>query len=308
MFSAKRFFRIGRMKIFLPSVFSFFFIHGFSQKDSGSKAKPVNKKFQAGISVGSGIASKYSATIYDGYGLDANARKNNFPNSFMLRRIVVDYGGGNGQPDQVAQALNVNPGEWSFDETDMPVNLKYNPVISAGLLLRYAFNEKNAIALNALASRLNVNGSFTIVVKNPNIGPQQPGYENIQAFPIAGSEQRTHIQVGWQKILGEEKLKFILEAGPVFTSVRFLRNSISINTLHIDLAAYYSYPEYAGFREKYLKGNGMGGYAGMGLSSEVNEKLTLLLSYNPSFEKINMGENPKHTFQHALGLRVYYHL
>ena len=77
----------------------------FSQ-DGDSPAPIKNGKgFHVGVYLGSFFANKYTSSLYDGYGYDVDGAKNDFLNSFMYRRIVIDYGGGNSQTDQVAVAL-----------------------------------------------------------------------------------------------------------------------------------------------------------------------------------------------------------
>src|ERR1035437_1604582 len=112
--------------------------------------KPVKTKgFQFGIYIGAYFANKYTATLYDGYGFDIDGKKNNFVNSFMNNKIIFENGGGYpGTVDQVAQALNVDPGTWVFDESDMPTNMKYAPAFLIGLQTRYSVDGKNSIIMN----------------------------------------------------------------------------------------------------------------------------------------------------------------
>lgn len=301
----------ANLKTIIFFLFSFFYAAIiFAQEETEEKSyKRKEKGFHVGLFLGSAFANKHTVKLYDGYGYDETGKRNDFYKSLMYRRIVIDYGGGNGQPDQIAQALNVNPGEWTFDETDMPINMKYNPGFSAGMLLRYCFDKKNSIFLNASSTRFSLNGNFTIVITTPPVGPQQPGDQNIQTFSITGAEQRTSFQFAYQRMLGEDdKFNFFVEVGPVCTMTKFLKNQATINTLHIDLAAYYHWPQYAEYNSKILKGIGFGGYGGLGMNFSIASKYSLQVLYNPSFEKISIGENQKSALQHSLGLRAYYSL
>lgn len=275
----------------------------FKQKNKGAKG------FHAGLLLGSIWANKYSSKLYDGWGYNEKGERNDFLNSFMYRRIVIDYGGGSGQTDYVAQALGVNHGEWSFDENDMPASMHYTTSVIAGLNIDAGFSKRNAVILNMNISKLNVNGNFTIVVINPQIGPQQPGYQDIRTFPITGQEHRLMIQLGYRRTTGnpeESAINFFWEAGFVVNRAEFVRNSIAINNLHIDLGYFYTEPYFPTYRASFLRGTGYGAFATMGIGLTPNPRWTLHILYTPSYEKITIGQEPKFKYHHAAGLRGYF--
>lgn len=278
---------------------------------SSDEEKKSTKKsnFRAGLFLGSYFPNKYTAELYDGYGYTAEGKKNDFLNSFMYRRIVLEYGGLSGQTDYVAQALGVNPGEWVFDKTDMPLDMKYNPAFSVGAAINFSISKKDVLLLNMNVSRLTLNGNFTIVITTPPIGPQPPGYQNIQTFGITGGEQRMLFQAGYRRMLGDDEIfNFFVEVGPAFNISKYLRNQANINNLHIDLANFYNQTYYPTYRAKYLNGLGLGAFGGLGLNISANQNWTIQLVYSPSYEKINIGEGPKFTLHHAAGLRAFYNL
>jgi hypothetical protein len=284
-------------------------IVSFAQ-DAGndSEGKKNVKGFHFGFFVGSLFANKYTANLYDGYGLDADGNKNDFANSAMNRKIHFEYGGDNGQPDRIAPALGVNHSDWSFDNTDMPVNMKYSPSIFVGLQTRYCASNKDAILFNVNGTKLTANGEFTITTTAPTVGTTQYP-TNIRTFPIIGGEQRLILQLGYQRILGDnDKLNCFVEGGLGFTMVKFNKNVIQINNLLIDLTTYYNYQGYVDYRAKNLTGVSFGAFAGLGLNLSLSPKWTVQLVYNPSYENINIGVAPALKLQNALGLRAYYNL
>lgn len=299
--------------LLLVGLFLFHITSSFSQntdtitEDDGTSTDTVNLRgFHLGLQAGVDFANKYTASLYNGYGLDANGHTNTFLNSFLYRRIVYDYGGGNGLTDQIAIALKVNPGQWSFDQSCMPINLKYNVSLLVGLNTRYCFDNKNAIILNVNATKLSVNGDFTIYTSAANSSGIQNA-TNVQTFVISGGEQRLMTQLGFQRILGDnDKLNFFAEGGIDFTLTKFMRNQATINNLVIDLTPYYSYPAYGSVRSNNLIGFGLGAFAGLGFNLSISSKYTVQLVYNPSFDQINIGDNPKLTFQNSVGFRAYY--
>ena len=258
--------------------------------------------------IGSFFANKKTAAFYDGYGYDAEGKKNTFYNSFMYRRIVLEYGNSSGQ-DLIAQALGVNPGEWTFNYNDMPLEMKYSTSVIAGFQLNYAATKKDAVLVNVNAVKLTSNGNFTMVVTTPPIGPQPPGYQDIRTFGISGGEQRLMIQAGYRRILvDDEVFNCFVEIGPSLNMTKYLRNQIAINNLHIDLAYYYSQNYFPTYHARYLHGTGLGIFAGFGVNIAANSNWTLQLLYSPSYEKINIGEDPKLSLQHSAGIRAFYTL
>ncbi len=284
--------------------------YSFSQDTTDVDDKPARprkqKGFQMGFFAGTYFANKYTSSLYDGYGLDANGNKNDFYNSAMYRQIVLINGGYyNGQPDRIAQALNVQHNEWSFGYGDMPVNLKYNIAFMVGANIRYAFNKQSSILLNANTSKLTVNGDFTIETQTLINGNQQP--VQIKTFSIIGGEQRLLLQLGYQQIFGDdEKLNFFAEGGLNVTMAKLIKNQINVNGLIMDLTnIYYAY-NYTAYRNKYLTGVGVGAFAGIGMNINLGSKWLVQFLYSPSYEFVKLGVAPKFTLNHAFGVRGYF--
>jgi len=253
------------------------------------------------------FANKYNTNLYNGYGLDVNGNQNTFLNSFLYQQIVNNYGGGNGRPDRIAQALGVNPGQWSFDETCMPINLKYNIALQVGLNTRYCFNNKTAIIANLNATKLTVTGDFTIYNTSVASASALQGAQNVQTFVITGGEERLISQLGIQQILGDnDKLNFFVEGGIDMTLAKFMKNQAIINNLTIDLTPAYTLTGYGAVRQHNLIGVGLGGFAGLGINLAISSKYTVQFVYNPSYDKINIGASAKYTMQNSIGFRAYY--
>ena len=261
--------------------------------------------------MGSYFANKYTSGVYDGYGFDMDGvRINVFEKSWMYEKIINQYGGGYGQTDLIAQALNVNPRNssspgWDFTKNDMPVNMRYTASFLFGLQCRYSVDPKNAISLNVNASKLNVSGNFTISTTPPT-GSSQIN-NSIQTFGIKGGEQRLMIQIGYNRLFGDnETINFFAEGGLNMTYSQFDKNEILINNLKIDLTEFYDYQGIQAGFTRLPRGMGFGVYAGLGINIAMGEKFTIQLIYSPSYEGIKIGDNPKLKWQNSVGLRAYY--
>jgi hypothetical protein len=277
------------------------------ENDEGEEGgTPLKEKgLNLGLYLGSYFANNHTANLYDGYGFDVDGKRNSFENSFMYNKIILEYGGGYGQQDQIALALGVQHGEWTFDESDMPINMKYAPAFLLGLQGRYSVDAKNAILLNLNASKLNITGNFTITTRPLSNSTQLN--DAIKTCAIKGTEQRLFLQIGYQRLLGSnEKVNFLLEGGMHMTLAKFDKNEILVGDLLIDLTSYYYQPGYSAYAVKKPVGIGFGAFAGMGVNVNVSELCKVQLVYNPTYEGISLGPDPKYTFQHSIGIRIFY--
>lgn len=265
------------------------------------------KSFKLGLYIGSYFANKYTAGAYDGYGFDIDGIRNStFEKSYMYEKIINQYGGGYGQVDQIALALGVNSTtDWSFTKDDMPTNMHYTPSFLLGLQCRYSVDGKNAISLNLNAAKLSISGNFTMTTRPPTGSTQINN--SIQTFGIKGGEQRLMIQIGYNRIFGNnEKANLFAEGGMNITYSQFDKNEILINNLHIDLLEFYDYQGISAGYTRKPRGTGFGVYGGIGVNLTMSEKFTVQLIYTPSYEGIKIGNNQKLKMQNSVGLRAYY--
>lgn len=305
----------------------FFYISTFAQdsepeldnNDTTTYIPSKNKGFHAGLYVGAFWANKNTAYVYDGYGFDINGQRNTFGNSILYNQIVNVYGGGNGGVDYIAQLLNVNHGDWYFNEQDMPFNLKYTTTYLVGLNTRYKVNKKSNLTLNINATKLTVNGKFTIHSNPSSIGTPTAvtNQVTLNQFTIVGVEQRILFQFGYQRIIGnDEKLNLMVEGGLNVILSKAQKNQAILNAnpnsgqnnITIDLMSIYNQSPYNYYSAKYLIGGGIGFYGGIGIHLTMNPKYTIQLLYSPSFDRVNMGYSPQFKLQHGVGLRIYYNL
>lgn len=258
-----------------------------------------------GLYLGCYWANNYTASLYDGYGYDVDGVRNSYENSFMYNKIILQYGGFYGQPDEIAAALGVNHGEWTFNESDMPSNMRYSPAFMVGLNIRYSVDGPNAILLNINASKLNITGNFTITTLPP-AGSTQVN-NSVRTCAIKGVEQRLGIEVGYQHLFASEKnINPMLEAGLHITMAKFDQNEILINNLLIDLTDYYYQPGNNAFAVRKPVGVGLGAFAGLGFNINFNEDFRVQVLYSPTYEGVKLGENTGHRLQNGAGLRIYY--
>jgi len=280
-----------------------------AQDESGSGGFKGSEGFHIGFYLGAFFPNKNSAVVYDGYGYDANGNRNAPDQTYMYKKIIVEnnYNSTNGN-DNITNALGLTSREfWRFDSVeDMPTNLKYNTAFLFGIAMQFGISKQQGIIANLNFAKLNVIGNFNIQTRNTSNQLTTEWLNN--PFAIAGNEQRLTIQLGYNRILGNnEKYNFFIEAGLSVNNAKFLRNYIVINSLELDLTTYD--PNAPGgniyFAEQY-NGWGFGGFAGLGLNLTMNPKYTIQFLYSPSYETVNLGPQPETALQHAVGMRAYY--
>ena len=285
-----------------------------AQDDDAEKPEFVRKDkgFHIGVYVGAYFANKYTASLYDGYGYDYTFTKNDFAHSWINIKINQQYGAGGafaGQTDQIANALGVQHGQWYFDESCMPKpgSLKYNVSPLVGIQTRYCFDNFSSIIANVSGTKLTVSGAFQLVVNNPSAQSTVPGAVNYKTFSLVGGEQRMLIQVGYQRIVGNDsKLNFLWEVGPIITLAKFEKNLININGLVIPLTTFTDPYNINSYNARNLTGIGFGAFAGLGVNISINPKWTVQFVYNPSYENIKLGPVQGLKLQNAVGFRGYY--
>jgi hypothetical protein len=279
------------------------------EEDTGTTPEVRPKKLQAGLFIGPYFANKKTASFHDGYGIDFDGKKNNFENSYMYNKIIMEYGGGYGQgTDQIAQELGVMHGDWHFDESDMPTYMRYQPAFLIGLQGKYSVDTKNAILLNVNAAKITANGSFTITTIPIFTGSGQAA-QTIHEFKIKGTEQRLLFQLGYQHLFGKsDKVNFLMEAGMNITLTKMNNNQIQIKNLIIELTNESYYPGYATFTVVKRVGTGFGAFTGMGVNFNATDAWTIQFVYTPTYEGIKIGAESKLRWQQSLGLRAYYKL
>ncbi|TVR41350.1 MAG: hypothetical protein EA392_01890 [Cryomorphaceae bacterium] len=272
------------------------------------------KGLYVGLYVGALRSGNATARMYDGHGFDLDGTRHNFQNSWLntyLNSILSSPAIGG---DQVAQALGVDPGQWTFGPEDMPGQMVYNIAFSFGLQARYNFDAKNALLFNINLMRLTTNGLFTVesTATQPQ-NPANPGAINfvrpIAEFGIRGMEQRMGFQVGYQRILGDhEFFNWIVEGGVDLTIVRFDGNEIELGGQIIDITQVLNTFGQPLMGARNLTGAGVGVFGGFGGQIEAGGAWTIQLLYNPIFQNIALGSVASYGLHHMLGLRMIYNL
>ena len=160
------------------------------EKDSVSR-------WTCGINVGGYFANKYSANYYNGTPENINDV------AFVMSNIYW-Y-------DAIKLALDAAD---TVVVLGYPTNMHYQVAITAGVYLRFNFNRKNGIFLQANYTQLRAEDVVTMEV-DPTTYLTLP---DIRQIPIAGREERAMLDIGFQRsFLTKSKIYFFLNGGVIMS-------------------------------------------------------------------------------------------
>ena len=154
------------------------------EKDSVSR-------WACGINIGGYFPNKYSANYYNGTPGNINSVSYVMSNTYWYNDIKLAL--------DAADTVVVQ---------GYPTNMHYQVAITAGVFLRFNFNRKNGIFLEANYTQLKAEDVVTMEVDPYNTYLTLP---DIRQIPIAGREERAMLDVGYQRsFLMKSKIYFFV--------------------------------------------------------------------------------------------------
>lgn len=263
-----------------------------------------------GLNLGFYQANHSTADIYGGYGFDRAGARNNFATSWLNNAIQ-------GPPTnetrrRTGDAIGVGPNEFSFDESDMPGEMRYRPSFMWGAHLRYNVNPDLGFFIEVNGTSPVTVGEFTVTNLTATPGQIQSNFVN--RFQIRGEEQRLIFTGGVHKVIGREKRERegkpisvlpVIEAGFNSTFVSFEENFINLeNSGIVDLTLFFQQQGVLVEEARVLTGVGFGGFASGGIQIHLGSDIMVNLLYRASHEHVKLGEWDHRGFQHTFVLRA----
>jgi hypothetical protein len=261
-----------------------------------------------GLNLGFYQANPNTASIYGGYGFDRDGARLNFGQSWLNQAIQ-------GNPEfrrRTSDAVGLADGEWIFDESDMPAEMRFRPSFMWGGHFRYLFNPDFGVFVEVNGTNPVTVGEFTI--QTPALNPiGQVG--SLQRFQIRGEEQRLIFTLGASKVLGRKERERqgkstsilpIVDFGLNSTFSRFEENLINLGDLvgPVDLTVFFQQQGIAIDEARILTGVGIGGFASGGIQIHLGGDIMIDVLYRASLEQVRLGEWNERGFQHVFILRA----
>lgn len=263
--------------------------------------------FVVGLNIGFYQANSNTADIYSGYGFDRGGARNNFSNGWLNQAIQ-------GNPifrARTREAMGFADDNWTFDESDMPNEMRFSPAFMWGAHFRWHLNPDFGLFGEIGGANPKTNGEFTIV--NQSAAPGQLESQRINRLGIRGEEQRLLISVGARQTIGRKQreqrglgtaLLPLVEFGLNSTFVSFEENIIDLNGTTIDLTQFFQQQGIQVEEARQLTGVGFGAFGGAGVQIHLGADIMIDLVYRASFEHVRLGEWDQRGFQHVFLLRA----
>ncbi|MBL7138197.1 MAG: hypothetical protein ISS17_05450 [Bacteroidales bacterium] len=159
-------------------------------------------RWDFGINFGAYFPDKYSSNFYNGDSGNVNNVKYIMSNKYWYQEIK--------------QLLGASD---TVFVSGYPLDMHYQVAFTGGLFIRFNFNRKNGIFLEANYTQLKTTGAISL-----EVDPQSfPTFQDIRTEPIQGKEARVLIDLGYQRSFPlKSKIYFFLQGGGLmcYTQVR----------------------------------------------------------------------------------------
>ena len=247
-----------------------------------------NRGLVYGMSVGAFKANAYNAMYYNG----ATNNENN------LRYILSNPYHYNEIRDQLRR---------DYDSTAVqpPTSMTYDMSYMIGFFVRYNFKRNLGIFINFNYSKINTTGQFALQTDSFT-GTSQ---KTLLLYPIIGVEQRTYIDVGFQKQIAiGDKANFFYEGGLNFSSTSVKTSEIMIGNLTYSLVnVYLNQPYSQGTQQStynvYQGGVGFGFFAGAGISLIFSSNISVDPGFDIYYQKIGLTGYPDYKLNYNVYVR-----
>jgi len=242
-----------------------------------------------GINMGMLKANGHSALYYNG----SDGNENNI-NNYIIKN--------SSWYNEIKHQLN----ERNFSLYSTPTTMSYDASIMVGFHARYNFTNTAGIFIQFNFSKLNTTGQFALSTDSVNYTSQA----SLRYFSIYGQEQRSYIDIGFQKQWFLGKLSnFFLEGGVNFTNVLVKKSGIIIGDLDYSIVNVYGSQNYvpnSGMQPYDIRqgGIGFGVFGGAGICLNFNEKLSIEPGLNVFYQSINLTGYDNYRLNYTLFVRL----
>ncbi|MFZ4398551.1 MAG: hypothetical protein ACOYO1_00845 [Bacteroidales bacterium] len=249
---------------------------------------PDRRGLVFGINMGMLKANGHSALYYNGSDENENNIKYILSNPYYY--------------NEIKHQLN----ERNFSLSSVPTTMSYDASIMVGFYARYNFDNTTGIFIQFNFSKLNTTGQFALSTDSATF-TSEPA---LRYFSVYGMEQRSYIDIGFQKQWFLGKLSnFFVEGGINFTNVLVKKSGIIINDLDYSLVNIYGNQQYTPNTsmspyEVRQGGIGLGFFGGAGISLNFNEKVSIEPGFNLYYQSINLSPYDQFRINYDVYIRL----
>jgi hypothetical protein len=234
----------------------------------------TNTGFSFGLNMGAYFGNKYQANFYNG-------------SSGNVDSINLFFGNRNYWEPVARNEFGTD----TLRLLELPTDMHYQPAMQIGFYIKYNFSNNLGAFIQFNYCKLTAKDVFTL-----GIGPE-PTYltfDNIQAFPIWGKEERIYIDIGVSKTFETSKyVQLFIEGGLNINNTKVKEHKIQVGSQEYSLINIYGNQAYVPNTqlqtyETHLGGLGIGGFATGGLKFLFNNKISLDPGFSFYWTKANL--------------------
>jgi len=196
--------------------------------------------------------------------------------------------------------------ERNYSLNTVPTTMSYDASILVGFYARYNVSNTAGFFIQFNFSKLNTTGQFALETDSANFTSEG----SLRYFSIYGQEQRSYIDIGYQKQWFLGKLSnFFVEGGINFTNVLVKKSGIIINDLDYSIINVYGSQQYTPNTsmqpyEVRQGGIGFGFFGGAGISLNFNEKVSIEPGVNVFFQSIKLTGYDQYHLNYTVFMRL----
>jgi hypothetical protein len=268
--------------------------HG--QKDEEEDPNPFPlRKVEFGLNFGAYFANKYSANFYSGIPTNVNNINYILANPNYRRDIRLSLG--IGETDTTTK-LTVD---------GYPTNMHYNVAFSGGLFLRYNFNRKNSLFLQADYAQLRAADAVTLLLYNPYAPSSLPDYRMEQ---VIGKEGRVMIDLGYQRSFPlKSRINLFIQGGVTMCYTQVVKSIFVVEGKEYNLVNIYGSQGYQpGYNQQTMNINqnafGFGGYLGVGAGIPLTDMFGIEPGFFAHYYPVNLEGYPDFKPSFGIYLRI----
>jgi len=286
-----------KLRSFIFIFIALFFVQISYSRPSESGKEPFpgdtnqyNTGFSFGFNMGAYFANPTQGNFYNGSSGNVDSIGLVMSNYYMV--------------EDIKRELNN-----TFRLLELPTAMHYQPAMQIGFYVKYSFSRQLGAFMQFNYAKLKAKDVFTL-----GIGPD-PSYltfDNIQTFPIWGTEERIYIDLGVSKTFETSQwVHVFLEGGLNINNTRVKEHKIAIGSLEYSLINVYGNSPYVPNTqmqtyETRLGGLGIGAFATTGLRFVFNEKVSLDPGVSFYWSKANLEGYSAYRPQYSVFVRLCY--
>jgi hypothetical protein len=174
-------------------------------KEKDEDEEPVTS-WQFGLDFGMYVANNAPANFYNGSETNVNRLSYVMTNKYWYQNIKNAL--------KASDTVIVN---------GIPSRMTYKIALMGGLFIRFNFNKRNGLCLQANYAQLKADNAITVLV-DPRTYLTVPDLRN---YPIEGVEYRVMMDLIYQRtFVLKSKINFFVQAGPAFNYTRVTKSSV----------------------------------------------------------------------------------